>query len=302
MKIATWNINGVKARLESAVTWLKETSPTSPASRRSSRVDRGLPGRGLRGRSATTSPCTGRRASTASPCSRSARSTRWPCAACPATRATRTPATSRWWCRAPAASCASATSTCPTAIPSAPTSSPTSWPGWSGCEAHARDLLALEEPFLLLGDYNVIPEPVDAKNPQAWPEDALFQPETRAAFRALLNLGLTDAVRACHPGARHLHVLGLPGRRLAEGPRHPHRPHPALAAGRRPARWRPASTSSRAAGRSRPTTCRCGSSCGERRGRRAELARCYVVASLSRLAVTSCADSRGGRSPPRCPA
>jgi exodeoxyribonuclease-3 len=62
-----------------------------------------------------------------------------------------------------------------------------------------RDLLLLEEPLLLVGDFNVIPEAVDAKNPQAWSDDALFQPETRAAFRALLNLGLTDAVRACHP-------------------------------------------------------------------------------------------------------
>jgi exodeoxyribonuclease-3 len=66
-------------------------------------------------------------------------------------------------------------------------------------EDHARDLLALEEPFLLVGDFNVIPEPVDAKNPQAWVEDALFQPETRAAYRSLLNIGLVDAVRACHP-------------------------------------------------------------------------------------------------------
>jgi exodeoxyribonuclease-3 len=62
------------------------------------------------------------------------------------------------------------------------------------------DLLKLEEPLLLVGDYNVIPEPADAKNPQAWTEDALFQPETRAAYRSLVNLGLTDAVRACHPG------------------------------------------------------------------------------------------------------
>ena len=62
------------------------------------------------------------------------------------------------------------------------------------------DLLKLEEPLLLVGDYNVIPEPTDAKNPQAWTEDALFQPETRAAYRSLVNLGLTDVVRACHPG------------------------------------------------------------------------------------------------------
>ncbi len=65
--------------------------------------------------------------------------------------------------------------------------------------AHAQGLLELEEPFVLAGDFNVIPEPVDAKNPQAWVEDALFQPETRAAYRTLLNLGLTDALRACQP-------------------------------------------------------------------------------------------------------
>jgi exodeoxyribonuclease-3 len=65
--------------------------------------------------------------------------------------------------------------------------------------ARARALLELEEVFLLLGDYNVIPEPIDAKEPEAWVNDALFQPEARAAFRALLNLGLTDAVRACLP-------------------------------------------------------------------------------------------------------
>jgi exodeoxyribonuclease III len=67
-------------------------------------------------------------------------------------------------------------------------------------QARTRSLLELEEPLALVGDYNVIPEPVDAKNPEAWREDALFQPETRAAMRALLNLGLTDALRACHPG------------------------------------------------------------------------------------------------------
>ena len=68
-------------------------------------------------------------------------------------------------------------------------------------EAHARDLLALEEPLVLAGDYNVIPEPVDASRPEAWAEDALFQPETRGAYRRLLALGLTDAVRSGHPGA-----------------------------------------------------------------------------------------------------
>jgi exodeoxyribonuclease-3 len=63
--------------------------------------------------------------------------------------------------------------------------------------AHARSLLALEEPLVLCGDYNVIPEPEDAYDPAAWTRDALFQQESRAKFRELLNLGLIDAVRAC---------------------------------------------------------------------------------------------------------
>ena len=58
---------------------------------------------------------------------------------------------------------------------------------------HAQSLLAFEEPLALLGDYNVIPEPTDCDDPAAWMGDALFQPETRAAWRSLKWLGLTDA-------------------------------------------------------------------------------------------------------------
>jgi exodeoxyribonuclease-3 len=60
----------------------------------------------------------------------------------------------------------------------------------------AEERLLLEEPLVLAGDYNVIPEPLDAKNPQAWLGDALFQPETRKAFRRLENLGFQDSLRA----------------------------------------------------------------------------------------------------------
>lgn len=59
-------------------------------------------------------------------------------------------------------------------------------------------LLDLEEPMVVAGDFNVIPTPDDVYNPAAWTEDALFRPETRAHFQALVNLGLTDAFRACH--------------------------------------------------------------------------------------------------------
>jgi exodeoxyribonuclease III len=65
--------------------------------------------------------------------------------------------------------------------------------------ARAAALLELDEPVVLGGDYNVIPEPVDCHDPKAWADDALFQPESRRAFRALLHLGLTDAFRALHP-------------------------------------------------------------------------------------------------------
>lgn len=62
-------------------------------------------------------------------------------------------------------------------------------------EARARDLLASEEIALMAGDYNVIPEPRDAENPEKWAGDALFFPESRAAFRRVLWLGFADAIR-----------------------------------------------------------------------------------------------------------
>ncbi len=73
--------------------------------------------------------------------------------------------------------------------------------------AHARQLLKLEEPLVLAGDYNVIPTPNDAKNPEAWTGDALFQPESRASFRSLLNLGFTDAIRQIHGDAPGLYTF-----------------------------------------------------------------------------------------------
>ncbi|MGA7682711.1 MAG: exodeoxyribonuclease III, partial [Pseudolabrys sp.] len=59
-----------------------------------------------------------------------------------------------------------------------------------------RERLKLEEPMLLAGDYNVIPTTMDARRPDVWKNDALFLPQTREKFRALVNLGMTDAIRA----------------------------------------------------------------------------------------------------------
>ncbi len=65
--------------------------------------------------------------------------------------------------------------------------------------AQAKRLLASEMPVVLAGDYNVIPEDVDCHNPPAWVEDALTQPESRGYLRAIINLGYTDAQRQIQP-------------------------------------------------------------------------------------------------------
>lgn len=63
---------------------------------------------------------------------------------------------------------------------------------------HARGLLAHEEPVVLGGDYNVIPADGDCYDAAAWAGDALTRPESRARFRSLLNLGYTEAWRTLH--------------------------------------------------------------------------------------------------------
>ena len=66
-------------------------------------------------------------------------------------------------------------------------------------EDHARDLLTNDMATILAGDYNVILQPLDAKRPEVWHGDALYQPESRSALRRLLNAGWTDILRTCHP-------------------------------------------------------------------------------------------------------
>jgi hypothetical protein len=97
-------------------------------------------------------------------------------------------------------------------------------------EARVRELLGLEEVFLLMGDYNVIPEPADAKNPDAW---RLVSARDARGLPCAHQSGADGCGARLPARGRHLHLLGLPGRRLAEGPRHSHRPHFAVTAGGR---------------------------------------------------------------------
>ncbi|MEJ8814875.1 exodeoxyribonuclease III [Variovorax ureilyticus] len=64
---------------------------------------------------------------------------------------------------------------------------------------HAKKLFGCGMPVVLAGDYNVVPTDADIYNPASWRNDALLQPESRAAFTQLIGQGWTDAVRACYP-------------------------------------------------------------------------------------------------------
>lgn len=66
-------------------------------------------------------------------------------------------------------------------------------------QARAKELLSTEMPLVMAGDYNIIPQPEDAARPEVWRDDALFLPQSRAAFRRILALGFTEAFRACDP-------------------------------------------------------------------------------------------------------
>jgi exodeoxyribonuclease-3 len=68
--------------------------------------------------------------------------------------------------------------------------------------AHAADLLSHDAPVILAGDYNVMPTDLDVYKPERWVDDALFRPEVRTAFHALVAQGWTDALRTMHPGER----------------------------------------------------------------------------------------------------
>ena len=67
----------------------------------------------------------------------------------------------------------------------------------------AKELIDSEIPAFMAGDYNIIPQAEDAANIGPWEQDALFLPESRTEFRRILNLGFTDAFRAKHNGSGH---------------------------------------------------------------------------------------------------
>ncbi len=64
---------------------------------------------------------------------------------------------------------------------------------------YAAELLELDVPVVLAGDYNVMPTELDVYKPERWVDDALFRPEVRQAFHDLVGQGWTDAIRKLYP-------------------------------------------------------------------------------------------------------
>jgi exodeoxyribonuclease-3 len=198
MKIATWNINGVKARLDGAVAWLKETAPDVACFQEIKCADEAFPAeafealgyniavhgqKGFNGVAILSKRPLDEVAVKGLPGDEADTHSRYIEAVIP-----NGAGVVRVGCLY-----------LPNGNPIGTDKFAYKLAWMRRLHDRVEGLLALEERLLLMGDFNVIPDPVDARNPQAWRNDALFQPETRAAFRTLVNLGLTDAVRACHP-------------------------------------------------------------------------------------------------------
>ncbi len=195
MRIATFNINGIKARLEALTTWLSEEAPDVVCLQEIKSVDEGFPAGPLEslGYNVATHGQKGfngvailskapievvRRGLPGDPDDVQARYIE---AIIPASdgRAVRV-----------------ASLYLPNGNPVESEKFPYKCAWMRRLTAHAAGLMALEEPTVLAGDYNIIPEPIDARTPDNWVNDALFQPESRAFWRTLMAAGWTDAVRA----------------------------------------------------------------------------------------------------------
>ncbi|MFL0694083.1 MAG: exodeoxyribonuclease III [Agrobacterium tumefaciens] len=198
MKIATWNINGVKARIENLCQWLKDSNPDIACLQEIKSVDEGFPRMEIEalGYHVETHGQKGfNGVALLSQDEASTKST----AAWPGDETDDLQA--RFIEGVFSVGSAVSLRVVSLYLPNGnPSDDPVKYPyklAWMArLEAFARDRMALEEPLILAGDYNVIPEPHDAKDPSQWVTDALFLPQTRAAFRRLENLGFVDAVRA----------------------------------------------------------------------------------------------------------
>ncbi|HKX36547.1 MAG TPA: exodeoxyribonuclease III [Rhizorhapis sp.] len=201
MKIATWNVNSIKARLEPALAWLKQANPDVLALQEIKCVDENFPREAFESLGYNCAVHGQKSYNGVAILSKRPIEDVTP-------RLHGDDADDH--ARYLEAVITGEKSVVRVASIYAPNGNP--WPGpkfdyklaWlERLRLHARRLLENEEPVVLMGDYNIIPEDKDAAKPKAWLKDALFQPESRAALRRIENLGYSDAFRALHPGAGH---------------------------------------------------------------------------------------------------
>ena len=197
MKIATFNINGIKARTEALLNWLAEAQPDVACLQEIKSVDEGFPREafealGYRVETHGMKAFNGVAILSKLPLEDVTRRL-------PGDEADE----QARWIEATVIGPKRAVRLCGLYLPNG---NPTPGPKYDYKLAwmdrmltRTRTLLADEQPLVLCGDYNVIPQAEDAAHPQNWLSDALYLPQTRAAYQRLLNLGLTDAIRAQNP-------------------------------------------------------------------------------------------------------
>ncbi len=200
MRIATFNINGIKARLPVLLEWLRDTAPDVACLQEIKSVDAGFPSReisdlgyevAVHGQKGFNGVAILSRTplvdiSRGLPGDEDDAQARWIEATIPTTRPIRI---------------------CCLYLPNG---NPTPGPKYDyklawmeRLQARVEALLRSESAAIFCGDYNVIPEDRDAARPDAWRRDALALAPTRSAFRRLVHLGLTDAFRVRTPGSGH---------------------------------------------------------------------------------------------------
>jgi len=194
MRIATWNINGIKARLELLLRWLQEESPDIVCLQEIKSVDEGFPRAEIEGLGYNVETHGQKSWNGVAILSK-----------------LRFDEVTRGLPGDPAdeqsrliegvfSTETGAIRVCCIYLPNGNPVDTEKFPyklGWmERLIAFVRDRLTLEEQFILLGDFNIIPAPIDARHPEKWVGDALFRPESHEKFRTLLNLGMVDALRA----------------------------------------------------------------------------------------------------------
>ena len=210
MKIATWNVNSVRARLPNLLAWLDGAAPDVVLLQETKAVDAAFPraeieDRGYHCAAVGQKSYNGVAILSQYPLEDVVR-------ALPGDTDDDQARYVEAWVDAGESGVRAASIYLPNGNPVASEKYPYKLEWMTRLERHAAALLDGEEAVVLGGDYNVIPAPEDVYDPAAWADDALFRLETRRRFRALLHLGYTEAFRALHREAGRYSFWDYQGR------------------------------------------------------------------------------------------